>query len=76
MFISIDCRYMAWINATYHNLMLCPHWLFVMCRTAALLSCYSSRACSHRQRCSCLPHLFTWSLPLIIINKYDDVIFL
>ena len=25
---------------------------------------------------SCLPYLFAWSLPLIIINKYDDMVFL
>ena len=28
------------------------------------------------QLSSCLPYLFAWSLPLIIINKYDDTVFL
>ena len=45
--------------------------------------------CSNRQHCCCsmvhqhirlnldpCPNLFTWSLPLIIINKYDDLIFI
>lgn len=44
-------------------------------------SCYSLAClCLHGRRCccsvapACLPDLFTWSLPMIIINKYDDIL--
>ena len=41
-------------------------WMPVHCRAAAWLL----------QRSSCLTYLFTWSLTLIIIDEYDDMILL
>lgn len=38
--------------------------------------CVSARAALPLQQGSCLPYFFTPSLPLIIINKNDDMIFL
>lgn len=50
------------------------------CSIAKLLRltcmCVSTQAALLQQLGSCLPYLFAWSLPLIIINKYDDMVFL
>ena len=36
--------------------------------------CWEDAAAAHSQYGSCLHYLFTWSLPLMIVNIYDDVI--
>lgn len=49
--------------------------IFFRCVAELLLTCVC--VCSHRLRCCCnAMYPFTWNLTLIIINRYDNVIFL
>ena len=65
-----QCGKHTQLRAGHTGCLFSARWLHCWAAAAA-----HSCVCPHRLCCSCLLYLFTWSLILIIINKYDDVIF-